>query len=186
MTAAMITPNAIEAMTIQYRSAEDTVAVWEGKAYIPSLNRCIRELGMEKVEAMLKLYLIRLNVVTNASRPLTEDVIDIMVPVIIDHIINDLDVTITLADLRIIFDRAMRGHYGKTYGGFGCQDVCNWFDQYNIEMMNAIDAVELRRKQEELGHARTSTRVREVARMRDAMHQFNLENMKKELQNQQP
>ena len=171
--------------TMAFRSAEDTAAVWEGKAYVPSIDRCIRDLGREKVEAMLKLYLVRLNVATNASRPLTEEVIEAMVPVIIDHITNDLDVTINLADLRIVMDRAMSGHYGKAYGGFGCQDVCGWFDQYNREKMEAIDAIERRRKSEELGGYRSNGRKGEVARMRDAMHQYNLSAFKQELKQQE-
>ena len=185
MSVAMLNPTSIQAMTQQYRSADDTVALWTGAAYVPSLQHCIHELGRERVEAMLKIYLIRLNVATNASRPLTEEVIESMVPVILDHIVNDLETTITLADLRIVMDRAMRGYYGKPYGGFGCQEICGWFDQYNREKMDAIDAFELRRKDAEIHGSRTNHRGREVARMRDAMHQYNLENMKKELQKQQ-
>lgn len=181
----MLTPKAIQTMTQQYHNASDMVAVWTGDAYVPSLDRCFRELGRERVEAMLKIYLIRLNVATNASRPLTEDVIEIMVPVILDHIVNDLETTITLADLRIVMDRAMRGYYGKPYGGFGCQEICGWFDQYDREKMDAIDTFEMRRKDAEIHGARTNHRGREVARMCDAMHQYNLEQMKQEPKKQQ-
>lgn len=174
--------------TESYRSADDTAMLWAGKGYVPSLNRCISELGREKVEAMLKMYLIRLNVTTNASRPLSEGALEAMVPVILRHVTDDLDVTINLADLHIIFDRAMSGYYGKAYGGFTCQDICGWFDTYNREKMDAIDRIEQRRKADELGGFRghrTSTARGEVARMRDAMHQYNLEQMKQELNKQQ-
>ena len=185
LTPASLTPNCIAVSTVDYRNAADTVAIWEGRSYVPSLDRCIRELGRERVEAMLKLYLIRLNLATNATRPLTEEVIESMVPVVLDHITADLDVTISLADLRIVMDRAMRGYYGKAYGGFGCQDVCGWFDQYNREKMDAIDAAELRRKDGDLQGARSNHRGREVARMRDAMHQYNLAAFKNELKQQE-
>lgn len=186
VTAAALTPLSIAMSTMSYRSADDTVAVWEGKAYVPSIERCIRDLGRDKVEAMLKLYLVRLNVATNAARPLTEDVIEAMVPVILDHITNDLDVTINLADLRIVMDRALSGYYGKAYGGFGSQDVCGWFDQYNREKMQAIDAVERRRKDAELHGIRSNGRKHEVARMRDVMHAYNLDKFKKQTNTEQP
>lgn len=185
LSPAALTPLSIQMATETYRTPDDTAMVWEGKAYVPSIDRCIRDLGREKVEAMLKMYLIRLNVSTNASRPLTEGVIESMVPVILDHITSDLDVTINLADLKIIFDRAMSGYYGKAYGGFGCQDVCGWFDQYNREKMDAIDRIETRRKAEELSRARTNHRGTEVAKMRDATRRYNLDNFKKQLNEQE-
>ena len=185
MSVAMLNPASIQAMTQQYRSADDTVELWTGAAYVPSLKHCIHELGRERVEAMMKIYLIRLNVTTNAARPLTEEVIEGMVPVIMDHIVNDLETTITLADLRIVMDRAMRGYYGKPYGGFGCQEICGWFDQYDREKMDAIDAFEMRRKDAEMNGARTNHRGLKEARMRDVMHQYNLEKMKQELKKQQ-
>ena len=185
VTAVMLSPKAINAMTAAYRSAADTAAVWEGKAYVPSLERCIKDMGRDAVEAMLKLYLVRLNMTTNAARPLTEGVIEAMVPVILNHITNDLDVTINLADLRIIFDRATTGQYGKPYGGYTCQEVCSWFDQYNREKMDAIDQIERRRKCDELGGGRRSNhRGTEMARMRDAMHQYQLEKLKQDAQPQ--
>ena len=185
VTAVMLSPKVINTMTAAYRSAADTAAVWEGKAYIPSLDRCIKDLGRDSVEAMLKLYLVRLNLTTNAARPLTEAVIEAMVPVILNHIINDLDVTIDLADVRIIFDRATTGQYGKPYGGYTCQEVCGWFDLYNREKMDAIDQIEQRRKYDELGGGRRSSSHRyEVAKMRDAMHQYQLEKTKQDAQPQ--
>lgn len=152
----MLTPKAIAAMTEGFKTPQDTVAVWAGKAYVPSLNKCIADLGRPSVEAALKLYLVTLNMTTNSSRPLTEGIIEAMVPVILDHIIEDLNTSITTADLKIVFDRAMKGHYGKMYGGFGCQDVCSWFDQYDTEKMEAIDRYEAKVKQGDLGGIRSS------------------------------
>lgn len=145
-----LTPIGIGIATEQFRSAEDSVMVKYGKAYVPSIDRCLKELGQPKVEAMLKMYLIRLNVTTNAAHPMTEAMIDGTVPTLLNHIIKDLLVTINLADLRIIFDRATTGYYGKPYGGYTSQDICGWFDQYQQEKIDAIDRVEQSRKGEEL------------------------------------
>ena len=176
---AALTPLSIQMATEAYRTPDDTAMVWEGKAYVPSIDRCIRDLGREKVEAMLKMYLIRLNVSTNASRPLTEGVIESMVPVILDHITRDLDVTINLADLKIIFDRAMKGHYGTPYGGFTSQDICGWFDKWDKETREAIDRVEQRRKREELAANRIDHRVSEVFAHRAAHSRYIQEQAKK-------
>lgn len=152
----MLTPAAIAAMTADFKSPQDTVAVWAGKAYLPSIEKCITDLGRNRVEAVLKLYLVRLNITSNSARPLTDMAIDAMVPVILDHILEDLEVTISTADLRIVFDRAMRGYYGKMYGGIGCNEICDWFTQYDREKQEAIDQYEERRKQAELGGRRNS------------------------------
>lgn len=154
VTAVMLTPKAIASMTRDYKTPADTVAVWAGKAYVPSLNKCIADLGRPSVEAALKLYLVTLNMTTNSSRPLTEGVIDAMVPIILDHIVEDLNTTITTADLKIVFERAIKGHYGKMYGGFGCQDVCSWFSQYDVEKMETIDRYEAKVKQGDLNGRR--------------------------------
>lgn len=178
LTPTSLTPLAIGMATEQYRSADDTAMIWAGQGYVPSLNRCMKELGQSKVEAMLKAYLIRLNVVGNAARPLSEGAIEAMVPVILDHILNDLDVTITLADLKIIFDRAMKGHYGTPYGGFTSQDICGWFDKYNREKMEAIDRIEERRKRNDFA-GRSNSRATELAKMHDANAQYLTEKAKK-------
>lgn len=179
LTPASLTPLAIQLATEDFRSADDSVMVREGLAYVPSINRCAKELGKAKVEAMLKAYLIRLNVVGNAARPLTEGAIEAMVPVILDHILHELDVTINLADLKIVFDRAMKGHYGTPYGGFTSQDICGWFDKYNREKMDAIDRVEERRKRNDFMTGRSDNRVGEIAAMKNAHAQYITEQEKK-------
>ena len=179
LTPTSLTPLAISMATEQYRSADDTAMIWAGQGYVPSIDRCIKELGQPKVEAMLKAYLIRLNVVGNAARPLSEGAIEAMVPIILDHIVKDLEVTITLADLKIIFDRAMKGHYGTPYGGFTSQDICGWFDKWDKEKREAIDRVEQRRKREELAANRIDHRVSEVFAHRAAHSRYVQEQAKK-------
>ena len=177
LTPTSLTPLAIGMATEQYRSADDTAMIWAGQGYVPSIDRCIKELGQPKVEAMLKAYLIRLNVVGNAARPLSEGAIEAMVPVILDHIVKDLEVTITLADLKIIFDRAMKGHYGTPYGGFTSQDICGWFDKWDKEKREAIDRIEERRKRNDF-MGRSNDRTKELAKMHEAYAQYLTEKSK--------
>lgn len=176
----MLTPQAIEVMTARYNSPADTVAVWAGEKYVPSISRCIAEIGRTKVEALFKLRLIRLNVLSNAARPMTEAMIDELVPVIIKAITDDCATTFTLADIRIVFDRADRGYYGKMYGGYNASDVLGWFQQYDREKCQAIDAFEVRRKEAELNAgAGNNNIITEVAKNREAQRWYIQEKAKK-------
>ena len=176
----MITPDAIDVMTADYNSPADTVAVWAGDKYVPSIDRCIAEIGRTKVEALFKLRLIRLNVLSNASRPMTEPMIDQLVPTLINTITADCASTFTLADIRIIFDRAERGYYGKMYGGYNSADIIGWFRDYDQEKCQAIDAFEIRRKDAELSAgAGNNNVISELAKNRDAQRWYIQEKARK-------
>lgn len=41
------------------------------------------------------------------------------------------------ADIDIIFRRALKGEYGKFYGGISCADVLGWFNKYYQEKSEA-------------------------------------------------
>lgn len=172
-------PSRIEAMTASYNTPADTVAIWTGEKYVPSIERCIEELGREKVEALFKLRLIRLNVLSNAARPLTDAMIETMVPPLINTITTVCETTFTLADVRIVFDRAERGYYGKMYGGYGIADITSWFMTYDREKCEAIDAYEIRRKDAEVSMS-IADRVRgERLSFRDAQAWYLQEQAKK-------
>lgn len=165
----MITPAYIREATSMVRNAEMSVEVNRYKGTIPTVARAVRELGRSKMEAALKAQLVAINMVANAARPMSEDVIDAIAPVVLDHILS-LDIDVNMADFRIIFDRAMRGTYGKFYGGIGCQDICGWFSEYEKEKMAAIDRYEERIKAADLSGRRSS--VDDAAKMHEAMVQW--------------
>ena len=184
MTPAMVTPDYIRTATLAIRTPEGSVEVNRYKGVIPTVEKCVAEMGTATMCAAIKMQLVALNIAANAARPMSEAVIDTVAPVVLDYILS-LEVSINLADFRIVFDRAMRGDFGKVYGGIGCQDICSWFKAYEAEKMEAIDRYEERRKQGDLAGYRTNHRGAEITRMRDAMHQYNLEKIKENIKTEQ-
>lgn len=178
MTPAMVMPDYIRQATAAIRTPETSVEVNRYRGVLPTVEKCVKEMGTATMEAAIKMQLVALNVAANAARPMSEAVIDTVAPVVLDYILN-LEVSINLADFRIVFDRAMRGDFGKIYGGIGCQDICSWFKAYEAEKMEAIDRYEDRIKQGDLGGYRSNHRGTEITRMRDAMHQYQIEQLKK-------
>ena len=183
LTTLMLSPVYIREATAAVRTADTSVEVNRYKGVIPTVDRFVEQLGTTAMEAAIKAQLVAINVASNASRPMSEAVIDSIAPILLDFILN-LEVSINMADFRIVFDRAIRGDYGKIYGGIGCQDICAWFKAYEAEKMEAIDRYEERRKQGDLAGYRTNHRGTEITRMRDAMHQYQLEKMKQDAQPQ--
>ncbi len=103
-----------------------------GQIYVPTVRKIVNDLGTQKMEALVKAELVSLNVMLNLARPMTEPMIEGTAPLVVQHILED-DCDITLADLRIIFDRAKKGTYGNFYGGIGSADIIAWIDGYIAE-----------------------------------------------------
>lgn len=128
----MLTPAYIREATMEITNARESVELAKSGLYIPTVRRISRELGQKRMEAMVKSELVMLNLALNLARPMTEPMIEMTAPLVVQHILKD-DCDVTLADLRIIFDRAKSGAYGKLYGGIGSADVIGWIDDYIAE-----------------------------------------------------
>lgn len=166
----MLAPSYISKATEAVRNVRDSVEmVRSGKIYMPTVKQCVAELGRVPATAMVKLQLVRLNSLVNAARPLTDDMIDAFAPLIIDRIMED-DVSINLADLRIIFDNAAMGRYGKIFGGFGINDVIGWIDQYIIDKCDCIEEWHRKTFDEPVGERRAE----DPKSIRDSFHQANV------------
>lgn len=100
-----------------------------GQLYVPTVRKAVKDLGELSMETLIKVNLVRMNAALNLSRPMTNEMMEITAPLVVQHILDD-DCDITLADLRLIFDRAMRGYYGQFYNGIGSADVIRWIDIY--------------------------------------------------------
>ena len=103
-----------------------------GKLYVPTVRKVVKDLGERGMAAFIKAELVSLNIVLNLARPMTEPMIEQTAPLVVQHILED-DCDVTLADLRLIFDRAKKGTYGSYYGGIGCADIISWIDGYIAE-----------------------------------------------------
>lgn len=103
-----------------------------GQLYVPTVRKVVNDIGERGMEAFFKAELVSLNVMLNLPRPMQQAMIEQTASLAVQHILDD-DCDITLADLRIIFDRAKKGEYGSYYGGIGCADIISWIDGYIVE-----------------------------------------------------
>lgn len=133
ITPAMLTPAFIREATRAVTNPRTSVELAKsGQLYVPTVRKIVKELGDQRMEALIKAELVTLNVMLNLARPMTEPMIEGTAPLVVQHILED-DCDITLADLRIIFDRAKKGTYGSFYGGIGSADIIAWIDGYIAE-----------------------------------------------------
>ena len=137
----MVTPAYIrEAANAIVTASQSVEMVRSGQIYVPSVRRAVKEVGEKKIAAYIKMELIQLNVLLNMARPMSEQMIEMAVPLILKHLTEE-DVEPNLADLKIIFDRARTGYYGQYYGGIGYNDIIGWIDRYILdEKLPAIHA----------------------------------------------
>lgn len=141
ITPAMLTPKAISDATTAVKTAQHSVDLTRGRhpqGYLPTIGEIRRNMGEQSAADVIRLQLAWLNTQINATRPLTSVQIDIMAPFILQHMM-EASISYNLADIKIVFQRAAAGVYGKLYGGIGVQDVCQWLDAYEQEKIDAID-----------------------------------------------
>jgi hypothetical protein len=126
----MITIEYIESTTKAITSPRKSVELAKsGQLYVPTVRRVVKELSDTDMERLIMTYLVRLNVVLNLARPMNDVMIKTTAGLAVQHILSD-DCDVTLADIRIIFERAMKGQYGQFYNGIGSADVIRWIDIY--------------------------------------------------------
>ena len=166
----MLAPSYISKATEAVRNVRDSVEmVRSGKIYIPTVRQCVGEFGRIPVTAMIKLQLVKLNAMMNWSRPLSDEMIEVFAPLIVDRIMSD-DVSVNLADLRIIFENAAMGRYGKMFGGIGISDVIGWIDQYIIDKCDCIEEWHRKTFDEPVGERSAE----DPKAIRDSFHQANV------------
>lgn len=91
----------------------------------PSLAKIRTHYGSEATERIIKLYLIELTELVNLKRPLTEKQIDtIAMEVVAKHF------AMTIADVHVIFKKAINGEFGDFYESLDVPKVMKWFDLY--------------------------------------------------------
>lgn len=139
MESVMLTNAFIKQATSAITNPRSSVElVRSGQIYVPTINRAVKDLGKTSVEAYIKVNLTMLNAVLNLARPMSATMIEISAPLIVDHILED-DCTLNLADMKIIFERAMKGLYGNYFNGIGLKDVIGWIDAYIAEKCDEIE-----------------------------------------------
>lgn len=91
----------------------------------PSLAKIRTHYGSKATERIIKLYMIELTELVNLKRPLTEKQIDtIAMEVVARHY------ALTIADVHVIFKKAINGEFGDFYESLDVPKVMKWFDLY--------------------------------------------------------
>lgn len=104
---------------------------------VPSVNRLVRELGYKETAALIVMQLTRLETMLNVSKQMHPEAVAETATMVVDSCLN-AGVGVNAADIDIVFKRALKGEYGKFYGGISCADVLGWFNKYYAEKSEAF------------------------------------------------
>lgn len=99
---------------------------------LPSVSKVVEILGYKETAAAIVMQIERLGMMLNVSKPMMPEAVAETAKMVVDAC-RSAGVNVTFADIDIVFQRAMRGSYGKFYGGFGCADILAWFSDYFAE-----------------------------------------------------
>ena len=113
----------------------DTVAK-SVRSDVVSVNRLVKELGYKETAALIVMQLTRLETMLNVSKPMHPEAVAETATMVVDSCLN-AGVGVNAADIDIVFKRALKGEYGKFYGGISCADVLGWFNKYYMEKSEA-------------------------------------------------
>lgn len=91
----------------------------------PCLAVLRRDYGNEKIESVIKLYLIDLCENVNLKRPLKDTQVDNIAREVVATYFN-----LTIADVHVIFRKAKTGEYGEFYESLDMPKVISWFRGY--------------------------------------------------------
>jgi hypothetical protein len=91
----------------------------------PTLGKLKAANGPEKVEALIKAYLVQLTELVNIARPLNATKID----AIAERVVSKYAV-LTVADINFVFNAAINGDYGSFYESLDVPKVMTWFATY--------------------------------------------------------
>ncbi|WP_165026771.1 hypothetical protein [Dysgonomonas sp. ZJ279] len=108
------------------RSMRDALALaTTSPSQYPSLARLRADFGDEKIETVIKLYLIDVCDMVNIKRPLREPQIEALASEIVATYYS-----LSIADIHVIFRKAKTGEYGEFYESLDMPKVMGWFRQY--------------------------------------------------------
>ena len=125
---------------------------------VPSVNRLVRELGYKETAALIVMQLTRLEMMLNVSKQMQPEALAETATMVVDSCL-DAGVCINAADIDIIFKRALKGEYGKFYGGISCADVLGWFNKYYAEKSEAYVQYNIEKSSEYNYHSPRSSEM---------------------------
>ncbi len=121
-------PNVLNKELQAVRSVTDVLKV---AGDYPTLGKLKATNGSEKVEALIKAYLLQLTELVNIARPLNATKIDS----IAERVVSKYAV-LTVADINFVFNSAINGEYGSFYESLDVPKVMTWFATYFEDRCN--------------------------------------------------
>ena len=103
--------------------------VWRAKT--PSLAALKNHYGEDFPVDYMALWLIQINDMLNLTNKMSGAQIDITARLIFNE--NPM---LTIADIKVVFDRAVSGSFGEIYNRLDSAIVCKWFRDYWDERLN--------------------------------------------------
>ena len=146
------------ALSVAMREAGiDTVAK-SVRSNVLSINRLVKELGYKETAALIVMQLTRLEAMLNVSKQMHPEALAETATMVVDSCLG-AGVGINAADIDIVFKRALKGEYGKFYGGISCADVLGWFNKYYAEKSEAYVQYNIEKSSEYNYHSPRSSEM---------------------------
>ncbi|MEB3380313.1 hypothetical protein [Flavobacterium psychrophilum] len=124
-----------------------------------SLAKIKKEVGIVRTEALIKVYLIRLNELLELKKPLSEDAINEIASILTTDYYN-----LSMIDVVFVTNQAIKGKYGEMFESLNIPKVLKWFETYFNDRCNTAEQMsnDERNKHNSLfGRERSSDKVNE-------------------------
>ncbi len=124
-----------------------------------SLAKIKKEVGIVRTEALIKVYLIRLNELLDLKKPLSEDAINEIASILTTDYYN-----LSMTDVVFVTNQAIKGKYGEMFESLNIPKVLKWFETYFNDRCNTAEQMsnDERNKHNSLfGRERSSDKVNE-------------------------
>lgn len=121
---AIYLPDTVAQELRNVRTVNDALQLADSDTY-PPIGVLRREYGEQKVEALIKLYLIDLCENVNLKRGLNDNQIANIAREIVGEFYN-----LNIADVHVVFRQAKHGVFGEFYEGLDMPKVLTWFRLY--------------------------------------------------------
>ena len=147
-----------------------------------SVRRFVKDFDERSLSALILTHLTIVEDMVNVARPMKPEAMA-MLAKNVAKLLTDDDMTVNLADIQIVADRLANGEAGQVYGGLNTPMVMKAFTDYMAEKGNAFADLRERQAKEQFGswgERSGETRADELKRHRDAMHDYQLQQMKKD------
>ena len=162
------------------RSASDSV-----RSGALTVKRFAKDFEERSLSAVILTHLMLAEDIANVSRPMKPEAMATVAKQVSRMLLDD-DMSWNLADIRIVADRLGSGECGPVYGGLSGPMIMKAFTDYMGEKMDAFCELridEANNFNEEWDRGIDTRRFRkedEIRKHRDAMHDYQLQQMKKD------